>query len=60
MPNIKAEIRKRNKHPLEKVQQKHLGTKLCNCTNKMSSSLNGQCLIDSIVYQANITTNIPG
>ena len=50
MPNIKAEIRKHNKNTLE-VQQKHPDTRC---------PLNGQCLIESIVYQANITGNIPG
>ena len=60
MPNIKAEIHKRNKNTLEKAQQKHLDTQLCNCANKKQCPLNGQCLTESIVYQAYITENIPG
>ena len=60
MPNIKAEIHKHNKNILEKAQQKNPDTQLCNCANKKQCPLNGQCLTESIVYQANITANIPG
>ena len=60
MPNIKAEIHKHNKKTLEKSQQKHPDTQLCNCTNKKQRPLNGQCLTESIVYQANIMANIIG
>ena len=59
MPNMKAKINK-HKNTLEKAQQKHPDTHLCYCTNKKQWSLNGQCLTESIVYQANITANIPG
>ena len=58
--NIKAQIHKHNKKTLEKNQQKHPDTHLRNCTNKKQCPLNGQCLTNSIVYQANITANIPG
>ena len=34
---IKAEIHKHNKDPLEKAQQKHQDTKLCNCTKNTVS-----------------------
>ena len=34
MPNIKPEIHKHNKNTLEKAQQKHPDTRLCNCPNK--------------------------
>ena len=44
MPNIKVEIHKPNKNTLEKAQQKHPDTQLCNCTNKKQCSLNGKCL----------------
>ena len=60
MPNIKTEIHKHNESTLEKAQQKHPDTQLCNCTNKKQCPLNGQCLIETIVYQANITANLPG
>ena len=60
MPNIKAEIHKDNKKTLEEAQLNHPDTQLCNCTNKKQCPLNGQCLTESIVYQANITANIPG
>ena len=60
MPNIKAEIHKHNKNILEKAQQKNPDTQLCNCANKKQCLLNGQCLTESIVYQANIMANIPG
>ena len=59
MPNIKAEIHKHNKSTIEKAQQKHPNTRLYNCTNKKQCPLNDQCLTESIVYQANITTSIP-
>ena len=60
MPNMKAEIHKQNKNTLEKAQQKQTDTQLCNCASKKQCPLNGQCLTESIVYQANITANIPG
>ena len=34
MPNIKAEIHTHNKNSLEKAQQKHPDTQLCNYKNK--------------------------
>ena len=34
LANIKAEERKHKKNTLEKAQQKHPDTQLCNCTNK--------------------------
>ena len=60
MPNIKAEIHKHNKNTLEKAQQKHPDTQLSNCTNKKQCPLSRQCLTESIVYQANTMSNIPG
>ena len=60
MPNIRVEINKHNKNTFEKVQQKHLDTLLCNCTNKKQCLLNGQCLTESTAYQAHIATNILG
>ena len=60
IPHIKAEIHKHNKDTLEKAQQKHPDVHFCNCTNKKPCPLNGQCLTESIVYQATITANIPG
>ena len=56
MANIKAKIHKPNKNTLEKAQQKHIDTQLCNCTNKWQCPLNGQCLTESIVYQASRQT----
>ena len=60
MASIKAEIHKHNKNTLEKTQQKHTDTQLCKCTNKKQCSLNGKSLTENIVYQANVTANIPG
>ena len=60
MPDIKADIHNHSKNTLEKAQQKHRDTQLCNCTNKKQYPLNGQSLTESIVYQANITANVPG
>ena len=50
MLNIKAEIHKHNENTLEKAQQKHPDSQICNCTNKTQCPLNGQCLTESIVY----------
>ena len=52
-PNIKTEIHKHSKNTLFKIQQKHPDT-------QKQCPLNGQCLTESLVYQANITANIPG
>ena len=57
MPNVKAEIHKHNKNTLEKAQQKHPDTQLCNCTNKKQCPLNGLCLTESIVYQGVLEGN---
>ena len=60
MRNVKVKINKHNKNTSEKIIQKHPDTQLCNCTNTKECTLNGQCLTESIIYQANITANIPG
>ena len=60
MVNGKSETNKHNKSTLEKPQQKHPDVQLYNCTNKKQFSLEDQCLTESIVYQAEITANIPG
>ena len=60
MPNIQAEIHKHNKNILKKDKKNHPDTQICNCTSKKQCPLNGHCLTESIVYQANITANIPG
>ena len=61
MPNITSKIHThKKKNTLQKAQQKHQDTKLCNCTNREKCPLNGQSLTESIVCQANITANIPG
>ena len=57
MPNIEAKTHKHNKNTLEKAQQKHPDTQLCNCTNKKQCRLNGQCFTESIVYKVNIMAN---
>ena len=60
LPNIKPELQKHSKNTLEKAQQKHPDTQPCNCANKKQCPLNGQCITESIVCQANITVNIRG
>ena len=60
IPNIKAEIHKHKKNTLEKAQQENPDTQLCNCTKKKQCPLNGQDLTENIVFQTNITANIPG
>ena len=60
MPNIKVKIHKHNKNILEKAPQKNPDIQLY-CANKKQCPLNWQCFFtESIVYQANITANIPG
>ena len=58
MAIIKAEIHKHSKDTLEKAQQKHPDTQLCNCTKKIQCPFKRKMFTESIVYQANITVNI--
>ena len=60
MQNIQAKIHEHKKSTLEKALQKNPGTQLCKYTNKKQRLLDGQCLTESIAYQANIKANIPG
>ena len=60
MLDIETKIQKHSKNSLEKAQQKHPDTQLCNCRNKKQCPVNGQCFTETIVYQANITASISG
>ena len=60
MPNIQTKIHEHKKNSIEKAQQKNPETLLCKYTNKKQCLLDGQCVTESVVYQANIKTNIPG
>ena len=59
MPNIKAEIQKHSKITLKKLY-KNIQIASCATVKQGVCPLKGQCLTESIVYQANITANIPG
>ena len=59
MPNGKSETNKHNQNILKPIQR-HPDIQLCNCTNKKQCPLKDQCLTESIVYQVDITANIPG
>lgn len=59
MPNVETTIKSHNKQLLQKHQQKEVkGTApACNCRSKESCPLNGQCLTDSLVYMATLSTD---
>ncbi len=59
MPSVKQIIDGHNKAILKKAevttQQQDEGKK-CNCRKKKDCPLNGECMVDEIVYQATVTT----
>ena len=57
MPNIGAIIQSHNKTVIDnKNEQKGPNQKSCNCINKIDCPINGECLKDSLVYEANVVT----
>ena len=50
MPNIKAIIQRHNKG----ILQREDNTPKCNCRQRDSCPLNGQCLVTSVIYQAEV------
>ena len=60
MPNMKDIIDGHKKKILGKNKAEENTSnveKLCNCRNPASCPLNGQCLKQSVIYQATVTTN---
>ena len=55
MPNIKSKINTHNKKILNKSV--HRNTRKCNCINKNTSPLNGNCLLKNIHYIATIKSD---
>ena len=60
MPDINAEINKKQQQNLKKSSKRYPDTQLCKCSKKKQRPLNAQCLTVSIVYQTNNTANILG
>ena len=57
MPDVKASITSHNAkilYPIEKTKN----VKKCNCRNKETCPLNGNCLIKEVVYNATITNSL--
>ena len=59
MPNVETIIKSHNKQLLQKHQDKAVkgAAPACNCRSKKSCPLNGQCLADSLVYMATLSTD---
>ena len=55
MKNMKNIIKQHNARVLK--NQEHLGKRSCNCRVKDNCPLDGKCLHECIVYQANVVTN---
>ena len=56
MPNMKNIIDQHNKKLLNELTSMN-NTRECNCRNRNSCPMNGQCLVKDIVYQATVHTN---
>lgn len=58
MPNIKKIIDKHNKGLIKNAQKiSSEALKKCNCRNAIKCPLDGQCLTESVIYQATVTSN---
>ena len=55
MPNFESYVKSHNTNALN--DSKSNNSKKCNCRNKASCPLQGNCLIDSIIYRGNVTTS---
>ena len=55
MPNMKSIISKHNRKVLN-TRPVPMNTKTCNCINRATCPLDGQCLSTAIVYKADITS----
>ena len=56
MPNIKQNIHSHNKSTLQSRKNTNETPKLCNCRKPSDCPMAGNCLKESIVYQATVTT----
>ena len=62
-PNLKSIIASHNRyllsksHPVTSRPTQHPPARTCNCRTKASCPLAGQCLIEGVVYRAEITTD---
>ena len=59
MPSVKQIIDGHNKAILKKAETTTLQrdeSKKCNCRKKEDCPLNGECMVDEVVYQATVTT----
>ena len=54
MPNFESQIKSHNAQVLKGDRVNN--EKRCNCRNKDTCPLEGNCLIDSVVYRGNVTT----
>ena len=55
MPSFESHIKSHNVKILDNTKASN--TKHCNCRDKEACPLQGNCLIDSIIYRGNITTS---
>ena len=58
MANIKTIIQSHNQKILsEKTQLREENKKKCNCKNKKGCPLDGECIVNNVIYEATVTTN---
>lgn len=55
MPNLERKINDHNKSILGKTLQSP--AKKCNCRTKTNCPMNGECLINNVIYQATVVTD---
>lgn len=55
MPNVGSILQSHNKNILNKKDVDH-NNKRCNCRDKTSCPLKGECLVSSVVYEATVAT----
>ena len=54
LPNIKAKIGSHNKVLIYKSFEKDIVSTKCNCQKSIECPLNGQCVVSSVIYKAEI------
>ena len=57
MPNIKQIMDGHNKNQLSRATTTTRDDNACNCRNKAKCPMSNNCLVESIVYQATVSTN---
>ena len=57
MPNIKQIMDGHNKNQLSRAATTTRDDNACNCRNKAKCPMSNNCLAESIVYQATVSTN---